>query len=114
MSGYASFTCSATFAGRSKPFEQVNFIVWLILVVLLISVDFSLQSSIAFDRASAVWTAWFYTIAGVRVADLLLVGLTVATGATVVLRWTSRPLRSYYLALPALGVMYLGVGAVYT
>jgi hypothetical protein len=93
--------------------KQVNFVIGAIFAILLISVDFSLQSSLAFDRSHAVWTAWYYTIHRIRVADLLIAGLAVATAVGIVRRWASRPLKSYYLALPALALVYLGIGGLY-
>lgn len=86
------------------------------LLVLLLTVESSLQTSIVFNRGGAWWTPWLYKIGPLSVADLLIIALTGYTLFVFSLRAAGGTLvvyRSAYFPLLILTTIYLGIGLFY-
>lgn len=91
-------------------FGPVRYGLALLLIILLLTVESSLQTSIIWDRTIA-WTPWLYKIGAFSMADLVIIGVTAFTLLCLSLR-ASIP-RSAYLAVCGLAVGYLGIGLIY-
>ena len=81
-----------------------------LLVVLLMSVESSLQTSIIWDRSTA-WTPWLYKVGPLTIADMI----TIAVAAFTLLHILHRSVlpRSAYLGVCLLALVYLYLGFIY-
>ncbi len=104
-SGYKE-TCNYT---PLKIFS-INCLSVVFLILLLSSVESSLQTSIVWDRSTA-WTLWLYKVWFFSIADLLIITITVIT----LFKILKKPVipSSPYLALCALALFYLYIGLIY-
>ena len=48
----------------------INKLLGTFLILLLLSVESSLQTSIALDRSLALWTVWLYKLGSLTIADI--------------------------------------------
>jgi hypothetical protein len=94
----------------------INKLLGTFLILLLLSVESSLQTSIALDRSLALWTVWLYKLGSLTIADIgiILISLYVLINVFLSLSknqqiWTSSP----YLGLCYLAVVYLFIGFLY-
>lgn len=80
------------------------------LVVLLLTVDTSLQTSVIWDRTTA-WTPWLYKIGPLAVSDFVIICVSVY----VLVSFFVKPkiLSSPYVWLLMLLGIYLGIGLIY-
>ena len=95
---------------------SLNKIFCISLVILLLSVESSLQTSIALDRSLAWWTVWLYKIGPLTLADIdiILIALNVFIRRYWIdLRKKVTFLFSPYLALCYLAMVYLLIGVLY-
>lgn len=95
---------------------MINKLLGGVLILLLLSVESSLQTSIALDRSLALWTVWLYKIGPLTIADIgiILISLYVLTSVFLSFSkkqqvWTSSP----YLVLCYLAIVYLFIGFSY-
>ena len=86
------------------------YVLTLLLILLLLSVESSLQTSIVWDRSTA-WTPWLYKIGALSIADLVIIVLSTFTIGMLLRR--ARIVRTCYLDLCALAWGYLGIGVIY-
>lgn len=82
-----------------------------LLSLLLLTVDSSIQTSIAFDRSLAWWTPWLYKIGAMSLADGIIIAVTAYTLAYISCK--GRLVVSPYLALCGWAGVYLGIGLIY-
>lgn len=83
------------------------------LIVLLLSVESSLQTSIIYDRSSAWWTAWLYKVGPLSAADFIILAVTGYTVLRIILKPQYVPWSSPYLKFALLYVLYLAIGLIY-
>ena len=83
------------------------------LYILLGTVDFSLESDLAFNPSAGWWTPWYYKVGPLSAADWILVSIAAVTLVGALLRLNSRWQPSPYFKLIALAVAYLLIGIVY-
>lgn len=97
---------------RRSAFAYLRFstLIALLLIVLLISVESSLQTTIIWEQR-AWWTVWIYKAGFLSIADLILLSMT----GYVILRLSVRPVipKSPYFLLCGLAGLYLLVGFAY-
>jgi hypothetical protein len=94
----------------------MNKIFCISLVILLLSVESSLQTSIALDRSLAWWTVWLYKIGPLTLADIDIILITLNVFIRryfIYLRRKATFLFSPYLALCYLAIVYLLIGVLY-
>lgn len=86
------------------------------LLLLLLTVESSLQPSIIFNRGGAWWTPWLYKIGPISVADIIIILITGYTLIVLLIRAFNGGLsvyRSAYLPLVLIACSYLGIGLFY-
>lgn len=111
-------TQAADLAGvmnRSRPgvihgFNPIGYGLALLLIILLLSIEASLQTSIVWDRSEA-WTPWLYKIGPFSIADFVIISISLVTVLMLLRR--GRLVRSCYLNICALAWGYLGIGILY-
>ena len=79
-------------------------------ILLLLTVESSLQTSIIWDRASA-WTPWLYKVGPFSIADIVIIIVSLY----VLFRFILRPviINSPYVGLCLLALVYLCIGLIY-
>ena len=120
MSGYimiktdvinnSSIQLGAAVKQRSMRLFSINYFLVLCLILLLLSVESSLQTSIIWDRSTA-WTLWLYKVGPFSVADIIIIAIT---GIVIIrLLLNSSIPASPYLLLCLLALAYLCIGFIY-
>lgn len=82
----------------------------LLLVLLLLTVEMSLQTSIIWNRSGA-WTPWLYKVGIFSIADIIIIAVSVC----VLVKLLLRPViaKSPYICLCLLACFYLCIGLIY-
>jgi len=90
--------------------KTIHYLLAACLVVLLLTVEFSLQTSIIWTRSFAM-TPWLYKIGAFSVADVVIISVTVFTALLLLKRGLIQ--QSYYSRVCTLAWGYLAIGVIY-
>jgi hypothetical protein len=89
----------------------MNKIFALLLVILLTTVEASLQPSIVWNRSDAWWTPWLYKAGFLSIADIIIIALSAYVLFKILLRFVIA--KSSYICLCLLACVYLYIGLIY-